>query len=339
MDTEAQVQRCFLQLRAEGLVLGMDELLDALKIAEVASDDDLPSLLEMLWCKAQDDFVYFKSAWQRAAIELAPKADLPPTSDNVESPRNTQSPEPPSPKPQMPMEKTEKETMGALPLLAPSYAMSADYGEFKNYYPVSRRFMAYTWHYLKRDIPDGPFNQLDFERTVELVTRQGFYIMPAYRRATVNHAHLVLLLDYGGSMTPFHHYLRDLVDTACFESSLAHVEVYYFHNVPESTLYTDPHLTERFALLDAFEAMDENTSLLIVSDAGAARHRNDPFRIIITEEFLNDVKHVTQSIAWLNPMPRDRWRNTSAEEIEKLIPMFPMNEDGLTQALDILRGL
>lgn len=320
-------------------MLGMDELLDALRIAEVASDTDLPSLLEMLWCTTQDDYVYFKSAWQRAAVELGPKTDLPPTPPSIEPLRTTDLPEQPSPKPQLPAEKTEKETMGALPLLAPNHLMSADYAEFKNYYPVSRRFMAYTWHYLKRDIPDGPFNQLDYEQTVELVTRQGFYITPAYRRAVVNHAHLVILLDYGGSMTPFHHYLRDLVDTACFESSLAQVDVYYFHNVPESTLYTDSHLTQRIALLDAIETMDENTSILVVSDAGAARHRNDPFRIILTEEFLNEVKHVTRSIAWLNPMPRDRWQNTSAEEIEKLIPMFPMNEDGLTQALDILRGL
>jgi uncharacterized protein with von Willebrand factor type A (vWA) domain len=42
--------------------------------------------------------------------------------------------------------------------------------------------------------------------------------------------------------------------------------------------------------------------------------------------------------AWLNPMPNHRWRNTTAEEIARFVPMFEMNRRGLDAAIDILRG-
>jgi len=340
MELETQIQACFLQLRAEGLALGIDELLDALKLAYAIPSDQLPTLLGMLWCKSLDDHMYFKSAWQNT--ETSPKPDTEPTlPDDLINPQPSNESSELNSSDMLPgeIDKTEPETIGALPLLVPSRAMSADYAEFKNYYPVSRRFMAYTWRYLKREMPDGPLKQIDFDRTVEIITRQGFYLTPAYRRSVIDHAHLVLLLDHGGSMTPFHHYLRDLVETAYFESTLAQVDIYYFHNVPETSLYFDLYFTQRVALTAIIEDLDENTSVLLVSDAGAARHRNDPIRIIVTEDFLNHLRRNTQSIAWLNPMPRDRWSNTSAQEIEQFVAMFPMNEDGLTQALDVLRGL
>ena len=47
----------------------------------------------------------------------------------------------------------------------------------------------------------------------------------------------------------------------------------------------------------------------------------------------------TSLVAWLNPMPRDRWSGTSARIVAGLVPMFPLEPEGLGHAVDVLRGL
>ena len=110
--------------------------------------------------------------------------------------------------------------------------------------PITRRAMVYAWRQLRQPAPDGPEDVLDVEATVERASRLGFYLAPVYRRRERNHAHLVLMIDQGGSMTPFHRFTRDLVATARHESTLRLVDVYYFHNVPTASLFLDPHLTD-----------------------------------------------------------------------------------------------
>ncbi len=46
----------------------------------------------------------------------------------------------------------------------------------------------------------------------------------------------------------------------------------------------------------------------------------------------------TYLYAWLNPMPRNRWEKTTAEDIARIVPMFSVNREGLNDAVNILRG-
>jgi uncharacterized protein with von Willebrand factor type A (vWA) domain len=202
--------------------------------------------------------------------------------------------------------------------------------------------MRYNWRYLRRLMADGPRDVLDVEATVEYTARRGFFYAPVLRRRERNHAHLVLMLDHLGSMTPFHHYLRDLAETARYESSLQQerVDIYYFYNVPGGFLYTDALLKEEQTPLDTVLAsIGEFTGVMIVSDAGAARHHNDLDRIVTTLDWLERLRTATSQVAWLNPMPKRRWQDTSAAEIERHVAMSPMNPDGLSNAVDVLRGL
>ena len=43
-------------------------------------------------------------------------------------------------------------------------------------------------------------------------------------------------------------------------------------------------------------------------------------------------------MAWLNPMPQERWAGTTAEAIAQQVPMFEFNRAGLEQAIGALRG-
>src|SRR5947208_11506031 len=110
----------------------------------------------------------------------------------------------------------------------------------------------------------------------------GYFIAPVYRRQLRHHAHLLLLIDRRGSMAPFHSLTRDLIETAQQAPTLERVETRYFHDVVADTLYADPLLNEPMALEQGLESCGPETSLLIVSDAGAARGSLDIDRVLAT---------------------------------------------------------
>jgi uncharacterized protein with von Willebrand factor type A (vWA) domain len=198
--------------------------------------------------------------------------------------------------------------------------------------------MVYTWRYLRRPVKDGPRDMLNVAATVERTAHQGFLLQSVYDRRESNHAHLVLLVDQGGSMVPFHRFTRDLVETATTESTLRQVDVAYFHNLPPERVFRDPHLTESLPLAAVLGGCSPDSSILVVSDGGAARGYRNMDRIRTTTEVLVGIKRLTTLIAWLNPMPQSRWAGTSAQFIARLVPMFQMDPDGFSNAVDVLRG-
>jgi hypothetical protein len=42
-------------------------------------------------------------------------------------------------------------------------------------------------------------------------------------------------------------------------------------------------------------------------------------------------------VAWINPMPRVRWTNTSAEMIASYVDMFDIGEGGVDELANIVR--
>lgn len=210
--------------------------------------------------------------------------------------------------------------------------------DLRAYWPVSRRFMGYMWRYLRRPVPEGPLDALDLDATIDQAARNGALVHPVYRRRLVNQARLILLLDHMGSMMPFHRYLRDLVETIA-DSAVGTYEVYYFQNVPGDYVYHTPYLTEPRPLTNLLATLDNRTSVLIVSDAGAARRRKRNMqRMQDSVAFLYQLQAHTRLIAWLNPLPEARWTRTTAEIIARSVPMFPMDEFGFSGALDVLSG-
>ena len=222
---------------------------------------------------------------------------------------------------------------------APSVRPSSDEDlDLGLYFPVSRRSMIYLWRFLRRPVADGVADVLDIQATVDRAARQGFYLQPVLRRRVTNRAHLLLLVDRGGSMTPCHRFAEDIVETACEDGQFGRVDVFYFYNVPTDHVYADDRLTKPIALETALECCDRDTSVLIVSDGGAARGYRDGKRLELTRKFLLTLHKYSQLIGWLNPIPKERWYGSSAEFIAYLVPMQEMSNDGMGQIIDAIRG-
>jgi uncharacterized protein with von Willebrand factor type A (vWA) domain len=338
----------FHRLRRAGADLGIGELLAAYRAVDErwggGDSEALRQLGRLLWCKSLQEAADFEEIFDVAMAARAllraetplPEVDKEPVASPPTPEQTPTEPPPSAPPTEPPRNGTE---LTALPLRTPPQPQLPEAGEeLRAYWPVSRRSMIYTWRYLRRPVKDGPRNVLNLAATVEQTARRGLFLEPVYERLETNRAHLVLLLDQGGSMVPFHRFTRDLSETACEEGPIGQVDVAYFRNVPTGSLYRDPHLTEPLALDDALAGCSPDSSILLVGDAGAARGYRNLQRVRASTKLLVDLKRMTTLIAWLNPMPRHRWSGTSAELIAHLVPMFQMDPDGFSNAVDVLRG-
>ncbi|MFK8182539.1 MAG: hypothetical protein AB8B99_04135 [Phormidesmis sp.] len=217
-------------------------------------------------------------------------------------------------------------------------AALAAFTESNEYFPITRRQMKQSWRHLRRLVREGPATELDIEATIAQVSREGLLIQPALRPRCVNRNQLLLLIDQDGSMVPFHALSVRLAQTAIHGGRLASAGTYYFHNCPTDYLYDDPYHQSAHPISAVLSDMHSGcTSVVIFSDAGAARGAFNQQRLDLTLHFLAQLQSHLHQIVWLNPMPRDRWIGT-AGEIAKRIPMFELTRQGLNQSIDVLRG-
>ncbi|MCB8982737.1 MAG: CoxE [Ardenticatenaceae bacterium] len=208
-----------------------------------------------------------------------------------------------------------------------------------DYLPLTSRQMKQSWRYLRRAARFGPPVELDIDATVDKIARDGFLVDPVLRPRRTNRAQLILLLDRDGSMTPFHSLGRRLASSAHDGGRLGAANVFYFHDCPRDYLYLDPHYQLFVPLPDLLNHVHPlHTSVLIFSDAGAARGRIDEARVRQTAVFLQQLQTAVRHLAWLNPMPQTRWAASSAGLIARQVAMYETTRIGLQGAIKVLRG-
>ncbi len=208
-----------------------------------------------------------------------------------------------------------------------------------DYLPVTRRQMKQSWRYLRRMVCEGPPTELDMDATVQDIGQRGLLLAPIFRARRVNRAEVLLLVDHDGSMVPFHGLSQRLVETALQGGRLTCASVYYFRNCPVRWLYHDPYYQTADSIEQVLQSLTSDyAGALIVSDGGAAYGRRSPHRLTMTQQFLEQLSQRVRYIAWLNPMPYDRWADSTAGDIAQQIPMFEFDRAGLEAAIDVLRG-
>lgn len=192
-----------------------------------------------------------------------------------------------------------------------------------SYLPLSLREMKQSWRFLRNPVHGGNSEEIDIPATVKNIARDGLFTEIVFRPSVVNKSHLLLLIDHGGSMIAFDLLADQLTQAARQGGGHPDAEVYYFHNSPQGYLYKNRNQVEGFARTRIWlKNRSPYTSVMIVSDAGAARGNYNPLRIQQTAVFLRELKAYIGKIAWLNPVPEYRWAGTTAEEIAKLVPMY-----------------
>lgn len=335
----------FTRLRQADLPLDIDDYLLVLRALQagfgITDLDALSRLCRTLWVKSTEEAFLFDHHFPRLMAQSITRED----GSLFSQKQSHQSEDLPSSELAMSLELTleiEDEVQAAQAVLQTVNKDGFPYSRFvqtDEYFPVTRRQMKQSWRYLRRPIREGPPVELDVEATVNEIGREGILLKPVLVPRRINRAELLLLIDQGGSMVPFHALSHRLVETALRGGRLRRAGIYYFHNCPIDYIYRDPLHGDAEYIQDILDCLyDDRTSVLIFSDAGAARGGFSLERIESTRKFLDQLRQKFRYTAWLNPMPRLRWSDTTAEKLMHLIPMFDLSRRGLDDAINVLRG-
>jgi uncharacterized protein with von Willebrand factor type A (vWA) domain len=236
-------------------------------------------------------------------------------------------------------------------------------------YPLTSREVAQAWRHLRRPVRSGPAVELDIGATITERSRRGAATPPVLVPRRRNAVRLLMLTDRHGSMTPFHGYADHVIDAIRSAGRIDDVRVAYFHDLPGTLadksalqampdpfrpdldpvlgrigslrggrVYDDPGLTVPRSLDAILAGLTGHTAALVISDAGAARRQFDIVRVLDTVGLLKALRAEASGVAWLNPVPADRWQRTTAAQVARYVPMYPFSRQGLYQAVDALRG-
>lgn len=198
---------------------------------------------------------------------------------------------------------------------------------------------------LRQFAREGPEDELDVDASIDETCRQGGEIELIFRRQRKNTARVLLLMDSGGSMTPWAHLVNRLFSAAHQMTHFKDLKSYYFHNCIYQDIYKDIYNSEDEPTGNLIKNLNPDYKVIIVGDAYMAPselyspggaidyyyHNELP-----GVEWLKRIKDHFRYCVWLNPMPQRAWIHTTISAISKMYPMFPLTLDGLEEAVKAL---
>lgn len=238
-------------------------------------------------------------------------------------------------------------------------------------FPLTYREIAQAWRRLRRPMRAGPPTELDVEGTIARRCQLGVAAPVVLKPRHRNVARLLLLVDRQGSMAPFHRFCKEVCTAIQQAGRLEETAIYYFHNVPaegadeqvldslsdqlfpvldsilpqitplkSGYLYKDADLLSPVALEEVLQKYATDAFVVVISDAGAVRNHYNVPRLLDTISFVKALRAYTSCYVWLNPLPKSYWKdkNNTAAQIARHVPMFPLDRDGIHQAVNVLRG-
>lgn len=201
-----------------------------------------------------------------------------------------------------------------------------------NYFPMSAREIQQNLRGARRiNTQSGPIN-FDLTSTLIRASQTGFIDRFEQTRTPLIESNLVILLDHDGSMAAFHS-LGDEIASTRQHSQDYNQQVFYFHNTPIKCVYQDKKHSQPLRIENLTNLSFD--SMLVFSDAGAARNSYNLERINLTGQFLSHFRD--RNLIWVNPVPRNRWKNSSAEAIAALVPMIDVSREEFTQLMHLLK--
>lgn len=194
---------------------------------------------------------------------------------------------------------------------------------------------------------DGRPDELDVDATIEATGKNAGDLELIFRAPRKNRVKLMLLMDVGGSMTPYSRLCSRLFSAAHQASHFKQFESYYFHNCPYGVLYEDMSQRKYVETREVFAKLDQTWRVIVVGDAAMAPdelmyaggaidlyHLNQRSGL----SWLLELKELVPSSVWINPDPERYWEVTyTTRRIREIFEMFPLTLDGLDDAIATLR--
>lgn len=193
--------------------------------------------------------------------------------------------------------------------------------------------------------------KIDIDKSIRKTIDNAGEIEIEFSRERKNNLKLILLMDVGGSMTPFSESVEKLFSSA---HNLSHFKKFlplYFHNIFYDKFYKDARLMSResFSFEELKKKYPRDTRFIIVGDAYMAPYelfqmtgsmndfyRNfmgDPYQKSVTGiESLKKLKKRYKNCVWLNPETPKLWNAPTIKAVRSIMPMYELTIDGLNKA-------
>ncbi len=196
----------------------------------------------------------------------------------------------------------------------------------------------------------GKKDELDLDKTIDKTAKNCGDIEIVFDKKRKNNVRMLLLMDVGGSMTPYAHLVNLLFSAANNMSHWREFKHFYFHNCLYESIYLNARRNpdEAIEFNEFLRKYDNKYKVVIVGDAAMASweltekygsiyyyHRNELPGIYYIKEVAN---HFKNNVVWLNPeLIRPEWAPWTRKIISSIIPMFDLTVEGIEEAMDFLR--
>ena len=208
---------------------------------------------------------------------------------------------------------------------------------------LSPRNLKLALRRLRKFARSGAAEELDLDATITATAREGGLLDVRMRPQRRNAISVILLLDVGGSMDEHVHAAEALFGAA--RAEFKRLQHFYFHNFLYEHVWTHARRqpSDRIATWDLLHRHPAEHRVIIVGDAsmhpyeishagGASDHWNQEPGTAWLHRLTTQFPHV----AWINPLPRERWEWTpSVGMVEQLLEqrMYPLTLDGIGEAM------
>ena len=193
---------------------------------------------------------------------------------------------------------------------------------------------------------EGRPDELDLDGSIDATAKNAGELELVMHPERKNTVKLLLLLDVGGSMTPFTRLSERLFTAAHKASHFKAFKHYYFHNCVYERVYTDIEQRKAVPTKKVLADLDPSWFCLIVGDAsmhpvelthpgGAIDYWERNQEAGIT--WLERIRARMPRSVWLNPVSEPFWDQVSVQIIRREYPMFELTLDGLGEAVQHLR--
>ena len=195
---------------------------------------------------------------------------------------------------------------------------------------------------LRMFIREGAEEELDLDRTIDQTARNAGEIEVVTRPPSRPDTRVILMMDVGGSMDPYTELMSRLFSATKRATHFKELRTYYFHNCVYGRVYKTERFDEPIWVRDLLHECGPQYKLILVGDALMA-----PYELLrqggaISTEDRNTLPGIAwlmmlqqhfKHAVWLNPEPPAYWDGTTIEQVKRVIEMFPLTLEGLSQGM------
>ena len=197
----------------------------------------------------------------------------------------------------------------------------------------------------------GPEVELDIQRTVHDTCQKGGLLQIRQKKPRRNAIKVLMFIDCGGTMTPYHALCSRLFQAVSRSNRFKDLKIYYFHNIIDEYLYTNPTLRLKYEVSTkkVLRECDKDYKVIFVGDAtmdvnellyppAEVTRNNQGFS---GQDWLNYILKRYRSTVWLTPVLRKKgscmgtW-GAAYDIITDLFQMYPLTVKGLEDAMEQL---